>query len=419
MTGERLPLSGVRVLEPTQNLAGPSVGLALAGLGAEVIKIEGPSRPDAMRNNHPVGEPTAPAYDRSAYFNEINRTKLGMTLDLKDPEGAALFRRLALISDVVIESNRAGVMDKLGLGYPTLSAANPRLIMLSMSAFGADGPYAGFGSFGPGIDAMSGIAALTGYEGGAPLKPDNTYTDEHAGLVGVFAILLALLHRRDTGRGQFIDLSMREALVPTFGEAIIDFDRSGRVTSRQGNRHPSMAPHNAYPCRGDDRWVAIAIGSDAEWRSLCAVMGNPPWADDPRFATVDGRWRHQAAIDERLAVWTPGFEHRELGARLQAAGVAAGAVLDAVELISDPHLAARGFFTKAEHPAAGELLYHSLPWQSSRPMQRPPEPAPRFGEHNAHVLRTLLGLSDEEIAALAARGVIAAAPPSRTARAED
>ncbi len=406
----RLPLTGIRVLDLTRHLAGPVAGQVLADLGAEVIKVEGPRNFDPARNNAPAPGADGPRHNLSTYFNEINRSKLSLCLDLKQPEGKEIFKRLVAISDIVVENNSAGVLDRLGLGYTVLAEINPRLIMLSANAFGSTGPYVTYSSFGPGIDSMSGMAALTGYEGGPPLKPDASFTDENAGLMSALAVLLALHHRRRTGRGQFVDLSMREALMPLLGEALVDFSLNGRVARRAGNRHHSMAPHNVYACRGQDRWIAIAIGSDAEWQALRGAMANPDWADDDRFATADARKRWEGELDALIEQWTSEQDQEELMLRLQQAGVPAGAVHDARGVTSDPHLAARGFFRRGQHPSAGEMLYHRLGWTSGQQMQRAPAPAPRFGEHNEHVLVQLLGIGDDEISRLREGGVVADAP---------
>jgi benzylsuccinate CoA-transferase BbsF subunit len=410
LTEASLPLTGVRVLDLTRHLAGPVGGQVLADLGAEVIKVEGPRNFDPSRNNAPVPRVDGPRYNLSTYFNEINRSKLSLCLDLKHSAGREIFKRLAVISDVLVENNSAGVMDRLGLGYDVLSHINPRLVMLSANAFGSTGPYVSYSSFGPGIDSMSGIAALTGYEGGPPLKPDASFTDENAGLMGALAVLLALHHRRRTGKGQFIDLSMREALLPLLGEALVDYSLNGRVARRRGNRHPSMAPHNVYACQGHDCWIAIAVGSDAEWQALRGAMGDPEWARDAQFATAEGRKRSERELDVLIEQWTKEQDQRELMTRLQQAGVSAGGVLDARGVTTDPHLEARGFYQRGQHASAGEMLYHRLGWTSNRPMQRAPMPAPRFGEHNDYVLADLLGLTDVEIRQLRESGAVADAP---------
>jgi benzylsuccinate CoA-transferase BbsF subunit len=229
-------------------------------------------------------------------------------------------------------------------------------------------------------------------------------------MMGATAALIALVHRQATGRGQHIDLSHLEAGVALNFDAILEYTVARRVRGRLGNRHASMAPHGAYPCQGEDRWIVIAIGSDDEWSRLQAAMGYPAWASDERFATVLGRWELQAELDAHLARWTAQFEHRALAETLQAHGLAASAVLDAAELAQDPHLHARDFFEEVTHPEAGTHQYPSMPWKLSLTPGRIRFPAPRFGEHNEHILTNVLGMRPAEVRALEEAGVIAREP---------
>lgn len=402
---EGLPLTGVRVLDMTHHLAGPVAGQVLADLGAEVIKIEGPTRPDHVRNNAPVPDVPGDKYNRSTYFNEINRSKQSLIVDLKQPAGRDIVKKLVAVSDVLVENNSAGVMDRLGLGYETLSAINPRFIMASLNAFGSSGPYKKYSSFGPGIDSMSGIASLTGYEGGPPLKPDASFTDENAGLFAGLAILFALRHREQTGEGQFVDLSMRESLVPLFGEAILEYGLTGRIPQRKGNTHSSAAPHNVYPSLGEDSWIAIAVENDSQWSALRDLVGEN-WAAADTYATGTGRWKNRTELDELLGNWTASFDNRELMERLQAAGVPAGAVLDERGLVADPQLRARGFWQTGDHPVAGEMLYRRLGFKSSPDLLRSPEPAPTFGQNNREILMKLAGVTPEQYEELVASRIV-------------
>jgi crotonobetainyl-CoA:carnitine CoA-transferase CaiB-like acyl-CoA transferase len=222
--------------------------------------------------------------------------------------------------------------------------------------------------------------------------------------------MAALRHRRQTGVGTFVDLSQREVAVALLGEAVVDYSLSGRVATPLGNRLPFMAPHGVYPCRGDDLWVAIAVGSDAEWRGLCHAIGRPELADDARFATVSGRWQQQHALDDMLAAWTRERDHYAAMHLLQSHGVPAGAVTTPAEIIADPHLEARGFWDTVEHPEVGPYRQVSTPWKLSRSPRRVTSPAPGLGEHNSYVLGELLGLSAQEMARLEAQGVIGTQP---------
>jgi benzylsuccinate CoA-transferase BbsF subunit len=222
--------------------------------------------------------------------------------------------------------------------------------------------------------------------------------------------MAALRRRRQTGKGSFIDLSQREVTVTLLGEAVVDYSLSGRVATAIGNGHPLMVPHGVYPCQGEDMWVAVAVGSDEEWRGLCRALGQPELAEDDRFATLPARWRHQALLDERLAAWTRTRDHYDAMHILQAHGVPAGAVLKGGEVITDPHLEARTFWDTVEHPEAGTYRQVSTPWKLSKHARRATAPAPGLGEHNRYILGELLGLSAQDIAALEAQGIIGTRP---------
>lgn len=236
------------------------------------------------------------------------------------------------------------------------------------------------------------------------------YGDPVAGLTGAFALLAALHYRTRTGCGQFIDLSQVESLVPLSAEAIMDYTMNQRIQKPEGNRHRFMAPHGVYRCRGEDRWVAIAVANDAEWQALCRVLGEPSWTQEKRFSTPLGRWQNQEELDKLLECWTVEQEHREAMQLLQAAGVAAGALLTSDEIFSDPHLQARGFFHKVSHPEAGTHSYPGPSWKLSRTPSRIRFPAPCLGEHNRYVLQELLGLTAEEVARLEAEQIIGSEP---------
>jgi crotonobetainyl-CoA:carnitine CoA-transferase CaiB-like acyl-CoA transferase len=403
------PLEGVRAIDIGVAVAGPIAGHVLADMGAEVIRVEPPlARPVAGLHVAPraEGAPDRP-HNRIVLFNEFNRSKLGLTLDLTKRRGREVFLRLVAISDLVIENMSPRVLPELRLDYPHLREAREDIILVSMPAFGGTGPLRDRISYGPGIDAMSGLAWLTGYPDRGPLKPGNYYCDQNAGLLAAFAALAALRHRARSGRGQHVELSMLEGEIQLVGEALIDYVMNGRVQGRIGNQHPCMAPHGAYPCAGEDRWVAIAVGSDEEWRALCEVMGQPELASDERFADVVSRVRHRDEADAIVGAWTRGLEHGEAQQRLQAAGVPAGAALTTVELLEDRQLRARGYFRTIEHAEAGVSPHGQVAWRLSATPSPPERPAPCLGEHNDLVLKGLLGMSDAEVAQLAEERVIA------------
>ena len=415
-------LEGLRVIDLSQVYAGPYATKLLADMGAEVIRVECAARSGrggrlprtrpggAFGAQFPGGDTGGRSYNRFAYYNELNRNKYAVTLDLTRPRAVDVFKKLVRISDVVVENFSPRVMGNLGLDYESLREENPGIVMVSISGYGHDGPYRDYVTYGEGIEAMSGLCALTAYPGGGPLKPGVAYADAVSGLLAAFAALAAVRHRRQSGRGQHIDLAMREALTPLLGEALMDYAMNGRVAPPVGNGHPAMAPHGCYRARGEDSWVAIAVTSDEEWRSLCRAMGSPPWAEDGRFASAAGRVAHREQLDGLIGEWTARHDHRELMGSLQRAGVRAGAVLTVDELVADPHLQERGFFEWLTHPEAGTHLHPGVSWRMSRTPGALRLPAPCFGEHNRYVFAGLLGMSEEEMAQLAEEGATAPEP---------
>ncbi len=424
-------LSGLRVIDLSQILAGPYATKLLADVGAEIIRVECAARSGrggalprmkpggAFGASFPEGDTGERSYNRFAYYNEVNRNKYAISLDLAKPLGTDVFRKLVRISDVVIENFTPRVMKNFGLDYPVLREANPQLIMISLSGYGQDGPYRNYVTYGEGIEAMAGLSMLTAYAHGEPLKPGVAYADATSGLHAAFAILAALHYRRLTGKGQYIDLAMREAVTPILGEAIMDYTINQRVATPTGNRHSTMAPHGCYRARGggtgkknedEDAWIAIAISSDEEWRALCRAMGDPPWTGEDKFASLSDRMLNRDELDQLIGEWTAGYDHIELMNILQTSGVKAGAVLNMAELAHDPNLNERGFFQELSHPEAGTHRYPGVSWQMSRTPGRLRLPAPCFGEHNRYVFSELLGMSDDEISRLADEGVSASEP---------
>src|SRR5215510_12994923 len=413
-------LQGLRILDMTQIAAGPYATLLLGFMGAEIIKVESCSRMDINRGlarptpepyrMYPQGIPGERPWNRSAHHIHRNVNKRSVTLDLASPQGKELFLRLTAICDALIENYRASVLDRLGLGYAQLSAANPQLVYVKISSQGASGPETDYGSLGSTLEQTAGLASITGYEDGRPLMTNETYPDPVVGILAVGALMAALRQRRQTGKGTFIDLSQREVTVAMLGEYVVDHSVTGRVPGPLGNRHPHRALQGVYPCQGDDMWVAISVGSDDEWRGLCRAIGQPDLAQDPRFATVLARQDHQAEIDQILAAWTREREHYQAMQLLQAHGVPAGAVLKGGETLVDPHLTARSFWDVVNHPEAGTYTQVSTPWRLSKSPRRPTTPSPSLGEHNSYVLGDLLGLSQQEIAALETQGIIGTRP---------
>jgi crotonobetainyl-CoA:carnitine CoA-transferase CaiB-like acyl-CoA transferase len=406
----RLPLHGVRVLDLGMAWAGPYATRLLADMGAEVIKVEAVGNWDFIRTFTGQKPSVERVWDKSPFFNHLNRNKYGCVLDLSQEKGRELFLRLVKVSDVVLDNFRAEVMDNLRLGYDALSQANPEVIVVSMPGHGKTGPERDFPAYGTGVEQLSGLCHLSGYADGPPQKTGISYGDPVAGIAAAGAVALALWDRRRTGRGQYVEVAQRENLINLIGEQIVGYSMSGREPPRRGNRHPSMAPHGCYPCGGDDQWLTIACEDDAQFAALCAVMGRPELASDGRFADVVSRHRNQDALDGLISDWTRERAKEDMSEALQAAGVPASPVLSVPEVFAEPHLRARGFYESVSHSVAGVWEVEGPHWRLSESPAHVRLPAPAFGEHNGYVLGELLGLSAEEIAALEREGVTGTTP---------
>jgi crotonobetainyl-CoA:carnitine CoA-transferase CaiB-like acyl-CoA transferase len=396
-------LKGVRIADFGWVLAGPYGSMLLSYLGAEVIKVETRKRPDEQRIVHRGGD--ASDLESSTNFLECNLGKLSVTLNLSTEKGSELARKLVSKCDVVMENMRPGVMDKNGVGYKDLVKVKPDIIMLSASGYGATGPYRSYTAYAPCFSSFGGLAYLTGYADDVP----NTMTsacDTRAGTVGAFAILMALNIRRRTGQGQYIDLSSPESLAMMVGDQLMDYTMNGRSPSRTGNHDGVMAPHNCYRCKGDDKWISIAVGTEQEWAALCKAMGNPEWTRDAAFADESNRWKNQERLDQLLQEWTQQYESYELMNLLQGVGVAAMPSVNASELFSDPHNLARENVVEVQHPVIGSKMVISPPFKMSETPARIQRTAPLLGEHNDYVLGDLLGLSQDEIAQLKEEKVV-------------
>jgi len=390
-----LPLEGLRVANFGWVWAGPVVGQTLSFLGAEVYKVESYARVDMMRTLPPFAGPERDP-NKSLSNHACWAGNGSVRLNLKKPEARDLARELVACSDVVIENFGPGVMDGWGLGYEELRKIKRDLIMFSMPAAGLDGPMRAVRTYGLSLTSTTGLDSLVGYEGGPPIPVENAFADPYNGIFGAYAILTAWAHHRRTGEGQLIDFSQQEAVMQMVGPAFMDHALNGRVAGPIGNKHPlgHMAPHGVFPCRGDDRWISLAVANDAEWRALVEVMGSPDWATAPGLERLNERLASIDAIHAELGRWTAGHDDRALAEQLQRAGVAAAPVLTVADLLSDPHFAARETFVEVEHPLGFRETIYGAYVKTSRSQARI-RPSPAIGQDDDHVFRELLGLSKE------------------------
>ena len=405
------PFAGLRIIDLTVAIAGPVATSLLADLGAEVVRIEPPfPRPlhvdIAPLRDGAVDRP----YNRLVSYNDLHRAKRSLTLDLSKPEGRAVLLRLAGASDVVVENMSPRVLPSLGLDFDRLRAENPDIVLVSMPAFGSTGPLRDRVSYGPGIDALSGLAHLTGYPDRAPMQPANYYCDYNAGALAAFATMAAIRHRDRTGEGQHVELAMLDGELQVVGEVLLDYTMNARVRRRTGNAHPSMSPHGVYECAGDDRWIAIACENDAQWRQLCAAIGRDELASDDRFADVVSRVQNRAQLDQIITAWTRTRDVHAATLELQAAGVPAGAAQLVSELLEDQQLRSRDYVTIVSHPEAGETAYARPAFTLSKSDTHTERHAPLYGQDIDYVLRELLGFSEVEVRALEDAHVTARQP---------
>ncbi len=398
-------LEGLKVIEFCWAGVGPQVGRELAEHGATVVKVESHARLDLMRTAPPFRDGIA-TYDRSAYFAEYNAGKLSISVDLAKPESKELMRRLVAWADVLGENWAPGVMRKLGLDYESCRNINPDLVYWSSCMLGQSGRYRGFSGVGNHLNAIAGFSHSTGYVDGEPTNVYTAYSDFIAPWYVVIAVVGALLRRRKTGLGMYMEQAQLEAALSFVEPHVLDYAANRNLLGRRGNRDRYMCPHGVYPCRGADRWVAIAVRNDNEWRCLREVMGDPEWARDSKFDSVVGRKENEDDLDKLLGTWTLGFPPEQVMAMLQGAGVAAGVVQAGRDLLRDPHMKARQHFRTLYHPVIGPQSYHAPAYRLSLTPCRIDSPAPCLGEHNEQVLKGLLGFTDDEIAEMLINGVI-------------
>ncbi len=401
-----LPLTGLRVADFSWVWAGPYCTMQLAYLGAEVIKIESHAHLDLMRRLPIAPKGVKPGYDASGPFSQWNQSKKSVQLNLRKVAGLALAKKLIQHSDVVIDNFATGVMEDMGLSYEELKKLKPDLIVVSISGYGHTGPLKEYMGYGPAIPPLTGLSALTGYQDGPPQELGVSIGDPNAGITAAAAICAALAARKRTGRGQYIDVALWSAGTVLAVEGWMEYAMNGTEPPRQGNRDVWMAPHNCFRCHGEDAWVAIACGSKEEWRALCRVMGQPRFADDPRFRTAQDRKTHEDELEQNITAWTTQHDRWEITHTLQAVGVAAFPSMSSKDLVEDAHLNERGFFARLPHPQVGTQTHTGIPWILANAPQGVRSPAPLLGQHTDEVLRDVLQYTAEDIAQLRAQQVL-------------
>ncbi len=401
-------LKGIRVIALTWMWAGPWIGAVLADMGAEVIKIETSQRLDHQRVTKILQDSTGGLNQKQdinrGLFNITNRGVKSCTLNLKQPKGVEIFKKLVKISDIVITNLSPRVMPGWGLDYAALKEVKSDIILISLPAFGDNGPDKDYVSYASTIEAAGGLSISFGYPGEGPALSGTYPGDPIGGMYGVVGTLTALNYHYKTGKGQHIDIAQSEGVTTLIPEVIMEYIMNGRIRPRMGNRDVIMAPHGCYPCKGEDKWVTIAIGTNEEWETLCKVMDNPIWSKDERFFDQYSRWKNQDELNKLIASWTKDFTHYEVMHKLQKAGIASGASLNIEEAINDPHSKERGIFIEQDHPVAGKTFVYRSPWTSA--LTATEVPAPCLGEHNDYVFKKLLNMSDEDVAQLVEDKVI-------------
>jgi benzylsuccinate CoA-transferase BbsF subunit len=405
-------LAGIRICDLCGQLAGAGATRWLAAFGAEVIRVEDPVRQgrwDILRGAPPFGDERR-GVDFGGAFNNHNVEKLGVTINLRTERGKALLTEIIRRSDCVTENFAAGVMERLGFGYPQLRAIRPDVVYASNCGFGHAGPYAAFKTWGPIVQAVSGLTFGSGLPDQPPAGWGYSYMDHTGGYYMAMGVLLALIHRKRTGEGQWVDMACVESALTLQGPALLDWTVNGRASRRAGQPHsnrsasPAMAPHGIYPCAGEDEWVAICCRDDADWRRLGAVIATD-WVGAPVYGSLDLRLTRQDALDADLSRWTRQSDKFAVQRQLRAAGVPCSAVQKPQERIEqDPDT--EGLWPTVTHAAMGQVRVDGLPVRFSRTPWRIERGAPRLGEHNEGVFGRLLGLSAQEVAALREDGVI-------------
>ena len=394
------PLAGIRVADFSVHAAGPFAGAMLAQQGAEVIKVESSARLDITRRPHAMyGKPPSS-------FEQINANKMSVCLNLKEPRAVELALELVSVSHLVLENFRPGVMQRLGLGYEAMKEVRPDIILVSLSSNGQTGPESNYAGYAPMFSALGGLGHLTGYADGPPVELRHAM-DHTGGMLAALAGVAALSARQRTGLGQHVDVSVRDLATSFIGPELLDVAMNSREPHRRGNRDGSAAPQGVYRCDGEDEWVSISVGSEAEWGGFVAAIGSPMWAAGDQFGDAFRRWRRHDELDALIEDWTILHSAAEATKRLQAHGVAAHPSLSPQAMMRDAHLQARGAFPEVHNDETGEQQQAvTPPWRFSETPARIDQWTPTLGQHNLDVFSGILGLAPEEVKNLEGQQIV-------------
>ena len=398
-------LADYRVVDLSRTLAGPVPSMFLADMGAQVIKVETRRYLDAIRRGRLV-EPEKSEVEQHPQAHNVWRGKLGITLDIAQPEARSILSRLIGVSDVVVESFGPGVLQRLGLGYDRLREIKHDIILMSLKTFTASGPLHAIRGGGPTAHALGGVNSIIGYEDGKVLSLGRYTADLLTGLQTLIALCAALHQRKREGTGQHIEVCLTKSSILAATVAFLEYSFTGRTLKPRGNFDPTMAPYNYFPCLGEDQWVSIAVRTEEQWQGLCEALGNPEWTKEKMFRDKYDRLKNREELERLISPWTREHTAMEVAETLQALGVPAAPLLRAQDRFADPHFQARGLYTWVDHPVLGsEPLFNTM-WKMSKTPPQIRGPAPLLGQHNDYVFRALLGMSEKEIDSLTETGVL-------------
>jgi len=396
--------SGLFIAGFSTAMVGPLSMKFFADYGATVVRVESQTRPCVSRTSPPFKD-GRPGLNRSGYFNHFSANMYSIAINMKSPGGREVARRLVAKSDVVMENNRPGVMERWGLSYEDVRKIREDVIMVRQNGFGLDGPYRDFGSYGMTLAAMSGIPNFIGWPDRGPLPVGvGAYTDCISPRYAAVALIAALAMREKTGQGQLIELAQFETAISFVLPGVLDYAVNQREPSRTGNAHSKAAPHNVYACKGEENWCTVAAFDEAEWAGICRVIGKPEWIEDERFKGTENRKQNESTIDAAIGEFTQKTDAEEVMRRMQAAGVPAGVVRDPEGLYNDPQLKTRNCFWPLDHGEMGKFTHLGTSFEMSRTPGTPKMPSPCLGEHTEHVCTNMLGLSDEQFIELLGQG---------------